>query len=35
MNHIKVEGEEVGKANGTTVVADNGAKQVKVSVTVG
>ena len=24
-----------GKANGTTVVADNGAKQVKVSVTVG
>lgn len=32
---VKVEVVSGGKANGTTVVADNGAKQVKVSVTVG
>ena len=32
---VKLEVVSGGKANGTTVVADNGAKQVKVSVTVG
>ena len=32
---VKVEVVSGGKANGTTVVADKGAKQVKVSVTVG
>ena len=32
---VKVEVVSGGKANGTTVVADSGAKQVKVSVTVG
>lgn len=32
---VKLEVVSGGKANGTTVVADKGAKQVKVSVTVG
>jgi cellobiose phosphorylase len=32
---VKISVENGGKADGTTVIAENGAKQVKVSVTVG